>query len=506
MFTKSENIKLEYCAQVVKIGELLPIENSDFLVKTKIGGAYQVVVNKNDIQTGDIMIYCKLETAINKDFLSVNNQFELSERELNNNYEEVQKLIDEDKKDEARKMVGYFNKHGRVRIVKLRGCASEGCLFPISSLLKWKQNVAKFDFEKCFIPNEDGDIVPFEFDTIDGELFIETYIPPQKNKINSNSERRLNKKVMRFDRMVEGQFLFHYDTNKLEDNLWKFHPDTVVDITVKCHGTSFICGKLLTKKYLEENVFKKSFRKLKNFFINILNSIDHKDRKLILPDYLIEYGEVTSSRTVIKNRYINENVGDGYYEKDIWSEYGQLIYPYLDEGMTLYGEIVGYVSGTSSFIQKNYDYGCNVGENKLMPYRITKTDEDGNHKELNIEEVYKWTIDMIKKYPELEGRLKPITILYHGRLYDLYPELDIHNHWQENMFQKLSEEKIFLMEMNEPMCKNKVPREGLVIRIFDDEKEEAFKIKCKKYMFREAELIDEGEIDMEMEEGYSVEN
>ena len=71
---------------------------------------------------------------------------------------------------------------------------------------------------------------------------------------------------------------------------------------------------------------------------------------------------------------------------------------------------------------------------------------------------------------------------------------------------KLSEEKIFLMEMNEPMCKNKVPREGLVIRIFDDEKEEAFKIKCKKYMFREAELIDEGEIDMEMEEGYSVEN
>ena len=82
MFTKSENIKLEYCAQIVKIGELLPIEGSDFLVKTNIGGAYQVVVGKNDVKTGDIMVYCKLETAINKDFLSVNNQFELKVRKM----------------------------------------------------------------------------------------------------------------------------------------------------------------------------------------------------------------------------------------------------------------------------------------------------------------------------------------------------------------------------------------------------------------------------------------
>lgn len=240
MFTKSENIKLEYCAQIVKIGELLPIEGSDFLVKTNIGGAYQVVVGKNDVKTGDIMVYCKLETAINKDFLSVNNQFELGERHLNKNYEKVQKLIDEGKEDEAKKMVGYFNKHGRVRIVKLRGCASEGCLFTIDSLAKWNPNVLKYNFENCFKPNEDGVVVPFEFDTIDGVLFVEAYVPPLPQTRNSDgltrNERKRGKKIVKLDRMVEGQFAFHYDTNQLNDNVWRFNPDTVVNISVKEHG------------------------------------------------------------------------------------------------------------------------------------------------------------------------------------------------------------------------------------------------------------------------------
>ena len=138
MFTKSDNFKGEYCAQVVKIGPLEPIENSDFLAKAVIGAGYQVVVGKNDVKEGDVMVYAKVETQLNQEFLSVNNQFELSERHLNKNYEEVQALIDAGKADEAKKLVGYFNKHGRVRIVKLRGCPSEGCLFTIDSIKKWK--------------------------------------------------------------------------------------------------------------------------------------------------------------------------------------------------------------------------------------------------------------------------------------------------------------------------------------------------------------------------------
>lgn len=128
-------LKRNTALKIVKIGALEPIENSDFLARTTING-FNVVVGNNDVKEGDIMLYAKLETEVNTDFLSVNNQFEIGERHLNKNYNEVQTLIDEGKDDEAKKLVGYFNKYGRVRIVKLRKCPSEGfcsLLIPLSN-------------------------------------------------------------------------------------------------------------------------------------------------------------------------------------------------------------------------------------------------------------------------------------------------------------------------------------------------------------------------------------
>jgi Sec7-like guanine-nucleotide exchange factor len=54
------------------------------------------------------------------------------------------------------------------------------------------------------------------------------------------------------------------------------------------------------------------------------------------------------------------------------------------------------------------------------------------------------------------------------------------------------------MEMNEPMCFTNVPREGIVVRISDDPVAEAFKLKCIKFLEKEAKNIDKGEVDMEM--------
>ena len=101
IFTLSENAKLEYSCTVVQIGEVKPVEGSDFLGSTLVNGN-PIVVRKDMIKEGDIMIYAPIETVLNKKFLSVNNLFELSEREMNSNYKEVQALIDEGKK-EARK-------------------------------------------------------------------------------------------------------------------------------------------------------------------------------------------------------------------------------------------------------------------------------------------------------------------------------------------------------------------------------------------------------------------
>ena len=219
-------------------------------------------------------------------------------------------------------------------------------------------------------------------------------------QVKIKSIRKLPKKLDRYDLTINSTHNFFANN-------------------ILIHNTSFICGNVLTKRYPDENFIKKSIRGIRNFIRRTMSSIDHKRRERLLPNFVVEYGEVTSSRGVIKNQYINKDVGKGFYKVDIWSEYGKLIYPFLSEGMTLYGEIVGYVTGSTSMIQKGYDYGCKVGENILMPYRITETDKDGNRKEWNVQDVYEWTVKLLEEHPELNGKIKPITILYHGRLGDL---------------------------------------------------------------------------------------
>ena len=134
IFTKSENFKEEYSATIVRVGELKDIENSDNLKQAIIDG-FSVVVNKNDVSEGDLMVYCKNETQLNSSFLSVNNMYEIGERHLNANADVVEQLIAEGKNDEAKAKVGYFNKHGRVKMIKLRGCPSMGVLIRFDSLV-----------------------------------------------------------------------------------------------------------------------------------------------------------------------------------------------------------------------------------------------------------------------------------------------------------------------------------------------------------------------------------
>ena len=61
VFTKSDDFKSEYSCAVVRVGELTPIEGSDFLARTDIFGT-QIVVRKDQVKTGDMMIYAANET------------------------------------------------------------------------------------------------------------------------------------------------------------------------------------------------------------------------------------------------------------------------------------------------------------------------------------------------------------------------------------------------------------------------------------------------------------
>ena len=129
-----------------------------------------------------------------------------------------------------------------------------------------------------------------------------------------------------------------------------------------------------------------------------------------------------------------------------------------------------------------------------MVYRATQ-----NGKELEICDV----IEIGKKLKESLGDcIMEFPLLYHGTLHDLYPDVDVQDHWHENVLELLKTEKKFKMEEMEPLCKNKVPREGFVLRKANDPVSEAWKLKCFAFSQRESKLIDNGEVDIEMLQGY----
>ena len=591
VFTKSENFKSEYSCAVVRVGELTPVEGSDFLAKTSVFGT-QIVVRKDEIKEGDVMIYAANETALNEDFLSVNNLYEIGCREKNANVDEVNEIMkayepikakadkyrneakqlkssidkltnnaakmtkkvnskraklsnmkegtDEyvilqneidalvkkseeatakamsltteyvnaknkakeisdtgaDIIAEAKKLCGFFNKYGRVRCIILKGEPSFGFLFKPENLKLFDNTIMLSDVE---------DYVDQEFDTVNGVLFVKAFVPPVKERPERGSRAsKAQKKVDRFNRLVEGEFALHYETDQFQKMVTLFKPEDVVDITVKMHGTSIVIGKVHVKQPIRLPFFKRMF----NFFVDKTGLFKSKR----ITDYEVVYGPVYSSRKVIKNKYINKDVNGGFYGTDIWTEYGDMIYPYLDEGMTVYGEICGYITDSDKPIQKTYDYGCNKGENIIMFYRITTTNEDGSKCEWEVQEVFDWTMKLKQKLYD-EGKpidalkIHPIDVLYHGTLEDLYPDLDEENHWAVNLLEKMKHDKEhFGMEENEPLCThNKVPREGICIRKCGDKRPSCYKLKTSAFFLGESIRMDAGEVDIEMADNYGDE-
>lgn len=246
---------------------------------------------------------------------------------------------------------------------------------------------------------------------------------------------------------------------------------------VLIHNTSAIFANILCNRKLS------TWEKIKKFF-------GFKVQET-------EYGNVYSSRSVIKNQYINPNA-DSYYKVDVWGVVNEAISPYIEDGFTVYGEIVGYVPGSDKMIQKNHDYGCKRGEWKFMPYRITYTDELGNKSEFELYEVDEWTRNLVTDHPDIADKIMFLDIVYSGKLMDLYPDIPVETHWHADVLARMKTDKDkFLMEEDEPMCKNKVPREGIVIRKANDIYARAWKLKCQKHYARECKENDEGIVNIE---------
>lgn len=211
IFTMSKDGKSEYCANVVRVGELKPIDGSDFLAQTYIGDA-SLVVRKDQVHEGQLLFYISNECQINEKFLSVNNLYEIGCYENNANADEVSNLLEqahkaeeESRKDyseedterllserdnlknEAKSKCGFFSKSGRVRMIRLRKTPSMGFLFGVDEMVKYCPKAKDINLEEY---------LNVDFDTVDGELFVKAYVPYSQNR-ERNGKGGSNKEIGR---------------------------------------------------------------------------------------------------------------------------------------------------------------------------------------------------------------------------------------------------------------------------------------------------------------------
>lgn len=452
---QSKNANVNYLAKIVKI-ENFHKHSDPEVTKLKcccIDGFN--IITGIDSEPG-LYVYFPTACCINPKFLSYANLYRHGE--LN---------VDQTK-------TGMFDDNGRVKAIRLRGELSEGFIIPIVVLENWVMSTVNVELKV-----EEGT----EFDSIehDGKTFWvnKKYIPKNTRTPGApgSGNSGKGKQPKGLDKIIENQFRFHYDTVLIKKCPHVLHPSDLISITSKVHGTSGISAYVLCKQELNWK---------------------QKIARWLTGEEFDKYDYLYSSRSVIKNQYYNKSVQGGFYGVDVWKYADDIVRPCLSKGMTAYYEIIGFLPN-GGYIQKNYDYGClpPVGDEaytygkhfKVQIYRVTITDVSGKVHEFSAREVQLWA--------QMVG-LVPVEQYYYGYAKDLYPDLDPSEHWNENFLSKLANDKNFYMECNSPTCDNKVPHEGIVIKI-ENMKSEAFKLKCFKFLDGEGKALDKGEIDIESE-------
>lgn len=439
-----------YRAKLVELPEPKKHPNADKLQIFSVD--FQNIITDLSYNKGDVVIYFPLECTINKELISYINGFE--DKTLN--------------QDQAQK--GFFNKHSRVRAVRLRQEPSQGFVIKANLFSDW------LNTKKLPLSTYELNV---EFDSFKDIVICQKYVAKTQSTGTTNPKQS----VKGISKLVEGQFRLHNDTENIRRNIDKLQLEDYIGIHYKKHGTSFVVGNVLTNRKL--SWFEKFLLKFK---VNVQTKV---------------YDIIYSSRRVVKNQYETQDK-KGFYNTDIWGEVKEELKAKIPKGFTLYGEIIGFNSDGSA-IQGKYDYGCKVfpkcgsskgidnpamaGEHKTYIYRITFTNEDGFVVELNDLQIE----EFCNKY----GLLYADTFIWYGTVkqYLYKNNLDgFGDDWQQAFIADLEQKH---NEKDCYMCVNKVPEEGIVIRKNNIFTYEAYKLKSFRFLEAESKQLDTGEANLE---------
>ena len=212
---KSTKANINYLAKVIDITNFLPHPNAERMKIAQVGG-YKVCVGIDE-PIGRY-VYFPVNSEINPNLLSYCNLYRHTEKNTNT------------------EKAGFFNDNGRVTAIKLRGFPSEGFLLPFEQLENFiadTLNLKLSDIEN----NTDFDIAVEG----DKEFWVcRKYIVARHLTQGQSGSGKRQKKVACFNKVIDTQFYYHYDTVRVQNDKWAIAPDDIISITEKVHGTSGI--------------------------------------------------------------------------------------------------------------------------------------------------------------------------------------------------------------------------------------------------------------------------
>lgn len=178
---KTEITNINYAARISVIKTITKHPNADKLFLTTING--DTAITNADYKEGDVVVKFPLECTINKAFLRKENAFE-------------ETILNEDPEKK-----GYFNKHGRVRAIKLRGVFCGCYIHPIKEFNDF--------FGTSFTAEDEG----LEFNKLNDISISEKYVP-NSNKVKGSNLGTKKERKSNIDLIKDGQFRFHWDKGK----------------------------------------------------------------------------------------------------------------------------------------------------------------------------------------------------------------------------------------------------------------------------------------------------
>lgn len=335
-------------AIIAKITETTPIPGADRIHVAKVLGE-SVIVSK-EWKEGMVGVLFPVDLQLSEEFCYHNNLFRDSEKN----------------KDKTKK--GFFENNRRVRAQPFLKVKSEGFFADLSCL--------------DYLGGIPDPSVGTTFDTINGKKVCEKYISEQAKIAKGNNSVKAAKKSYAplFEKHVDSEQFRHYAESIQKGSILYFHH--------KVHGTSHRQSYTLVDAELPK------WKQLVNKVVKIF------------PEQKWEH-VVGTRNVVLRDKSKEGHHGSEQFRFDV----AETIKPYLEKGMTVYGEIAGFANGRPIMPDHNiknlkdkrytkkygdvvrYTYGCKEHEARFHVYRITYLNHAGKSVDMTQAQMEKWCKD-----------------------------------------------------------------------------------------------------------------